>query len=207
MCWGFWFGPPLPPRERGTRLQHRLTTLLLRRRERFRDFVRLLRAAGHSVGEQLASATEAVSVSLGRGHMANLVVRAGLARNRREAWGRFVAPLGARAVPKLRVPFAEGTELIHDAGGVAVLAHPSAELSESDFAAMKEAGLNGVETKFPAAGVGRTVRLSEMAEALGLLTTGGSDCHGPAGRPVGAVGATAAELRAVCGEAAGEGNR
>lgn len=136
--------------------------------------------------------------------MANLLVRAGLARNYGEAWGRFVGPLSAKVIPKLKIPFAETTALIRSAGGVAVLAHPSTGLSESEFTRMKEAGLGGVEVKFPAAGVGRTAVLAGTAKRLGLLTTGGSDCHGPDGRPVGAIGATAEELRAACDAPVGE---
>ena len=182
----------------------RLNDLCLRRRERFRDYVRLLRDAGQSLDDGIVSALEASTASLGRRHVANLLVRSGLARNYGEAWGRFVGPLSARVIPKLKIPFAETTALIRSAGGVAVLAHPSSDLSESEFTRMKEAGLGGVEVKFPAAGVGRTAALAGTAKRLGLLTTGGSDCHGPDGRPVGAIGATAEELRAVCDAPVGE---
>lgn len=144
------------------------------------------------------AAVEQSTASLGRRHVALLLVRTGVAKSHGEAWGRFVAPLGKRVIPKLKLPFAEAVELIREAGGVSVLAHPASDLSESDFNRMKEAGLNGVETKFPAAGVGRTHTLNQLAKWLGLLTTGGSDCHGPDGRPVGSIGATAEEVRAVC---------
>lgn len=182
----------------------RLQELCLRRRERFRDFVRLLGDQGHPLDDGLVSAVEAATASLGRRHVASLLVRTGIARTRGEAWGRFVAPLAAKVIPKVRVPFAEATELIRASGGVSVLAHPSADLSESDFARLKAAGLDGIEVKFPAAGVGRTRMLMGWAKQLGLLSGGGSDCHGPGGRPVGAVGVTATELRAVREAMAGE---
>jgi 3',5'-nucleoside bisphosphate phosphatase len=182
----------------------RLTSLCHRRRERFRDFVRLLRDDGYQLDDGRVSAVEAATASPGRRHVANLLVRTGVARTYGEAWGRFVAPLSKRVIPKLMIPLAEATELIRTAGGVAVLAHPSADLSETDFARMKEAGLGGVEVKFPAAAVARTLALTGVAARLGLRTTGGSDCHGPGGRPVGAVGVTAEELRAVCEAPVGE---
>jgi predicted metal-dependent phosphoesterase TrpH len=186
------------------RLNERLTNLCLRRRERFRDFVRLLRADGHPLDDGHVSAIEAATASLGRRHVANLLVRTGTTRTYGEAWGRFVAPLSRRVTPKLKIPFGEATELLRAAGGVAVLAHPSNDLSETDFARMKKAGLDGVEVKFPAAAVARTLALVAIATRFGLLTTGGSDCHGPGGRPVGSVGATAEELRAVCDATVGE---
>ncbi len=185
-------------------LQDRLHLLCLRRRERFHDYIRLLRERGQSLDDGIVSALEASTASLGRRHVANLLVRAGLARGYGEAWGRFVGPLSAKVIPKLKIPFTETTALIRSAGGVTVLAHPSTDLNETDFARMKEAGLGGIEVKFPAAGVGRTTALVAVAKRLGLLTTGGSDCHGPDGRPVGAIGATAEELRAVCDAPVGE---
>jgi hypothetical protein len=191
--------PPTPA------FDSRLQELCTRRRERFREFIRHIRDAGHSLDDGLVTALESATASLGRRHITSLLVRTGIARNRREAWGRFVAPLGAKVIPKLRVPFAEATDLIRTEGGVSMLAHPPADFSETDILRMKEAGLNGVEVKFPAAGVGRTLALSTIAKRLALLVGGGSDCHGPDGRPVGAIGVTTAELGEVCGGAAGEG--
>lgn len=181
----------------------RLQAICDRRLDRFRDFIRHIREQGHCLDDGLVRAVEAATTSLGRRHVANLLMRTGVARNRGEAWGRFVAPLGAKVIPKLRVPFAEATALICTAGGLSVLAHPALNLSETDLARMKECGLDGIEVKFPAAGLGRTVSLQAVANRLGLLASGGSDCHGPDGRPVGSVGVTAVELRAVCNGAGG----
>lgn len=206
---GYFVGAPLVGapgigHPQGVPLQERLSILCRRRRERFRDFVRLIHEAGHPLDDGLVSAVESATASLGRRHVAGLLVRTGVARTRGEAWGRFVAPLGSKVIPKLRVPLAESCELFRAAGGVSVLAHPPADLSETDLARLKDAGLDGVEVKFPAAGVGRTLTLTGWATRLGLLTGGGSDCHGPGGRPVGSIGVTAAELGAVCGGPAGE---
>lgn len=175
-------------------LNSRLAALCHRRRERFRDFVRLIREAGQPLDDGLVAVVEAATVSLGRRHVAMLLVRTGIASNRREAWGRFVGPLGPRVVPKLRLPFAEACGLVRESGGVSSLAHPPAEFTESDLGAMADAGLTGVEVKFPAAGVGRSAELKAWAGRLGLMTTGGSDCHGPDGRGVGSVGVSADEF-------------
>jgi hypothetical protein len=184
------------PRDDGERaalaVVSRLNILVDRRRERFGDFVRLIRAAGHRLDDGLVAAVEATSASLGRRHVAGLLVRAGVARTWGEAWGRFVAPLGGRVVPKLRLPFAEATGLVRQAGGLSSLAHPPSDLSETELAAMRNAGLGAVEAKFPAAGVGRTATLRGWAAALGLGVTGGSDCHG-GGRVVGGCGLNAGE--------------
>ncbi len=184
---------PLPETERGRHLASRLDELCQRRRERFRDFVRLIRESGQPLDDGLVAAVEAATVSLGRRHVAMLLVRTGIAATRREAWGRFVGPLGPRVVPKLRLPLAEACGLVRESGGVSSLAHPPAEFAEADLAAMAAAGLTGAEVKFPAAGAGRTAELKAWANRLGLMTTGGSDCHGPDGRGVGSVGVSADE--------------
>jgi 3',5'-nucleoside bisphosphate phosphatase len=178
----------------------RLTELCDRRRERFRDFIRLIRDGGTRLDDGLVTAVEQNSASLGRRHVASLLMRSGIAPTRREVWQRFVGPLGRRVIPKLQMPFDEATEWVRSNGGLSSLAHPSPDLSESTLAAMKEAGLGGVEVKFPAAGVGRRAELNRWSCAFGLIVTGGSDCHGgeAVGRSVGAVGVTAEELRAVC---------
>jgi predicted metal-dependent phosphoesterase TrpH len=184
-----------PPVEGG--LESRLAELCQRRRERFRDFVRHIREAGHPLDDGLVSAVEAATASLGRRHVASLLVRTGIASNRREAWGRFVGPLGSRVMPKLRLSFAEACGLVRESGGVSSLAHPPAEFAEPELAAMADHGLTGVEVKFPAAGVGRTAELKAWADRLGLMTTGGSDCHGPDGRGVGSVGVSADEFERI----------
>lgn len=182
-----------------TRLDQ-LVELCTRRRERFRDFIRLIRESGTRLDDGLVTAVEQITASLGRRHVASLMMRSRIAPTRREAWQRYVGPLGVCVIPKLRMPFDEATEWVRANGGLSSLAHPSPDLSESTLAAMKSAGLGGVEVKFPAAGVGRRAELNRWAGVHGLIATGGSDCHGgeAVGRSVGAVGVTAEELRAVC---------
>jgi 3',5'-nucleoside bisphosphate phosphatase len=76
---------------------------------------------------------------------------------------------------------------IHDAGGVAVWAHPFWDLD--DDAEVLEAidvfhakGLDGVECFYPTHSAEQTQLLAERCAELGLLTTGSSDYHGPAHR-------------------------
>ena len=70
-------------------------------------------------------------------------------------------------------------DLIHSAGGVAVLAHPY--LYHNDEALMEELtayGLDGVEVYRPEHGEEKTAALKAFADEHGLLATGGSDFHG-----------------------------
>ncbi len=68
--------------------------------------------------------------------------------------------------------------MIHDAGGVAVLAHPAVYDSYDLLSELVEYGLDGVEVWHPRNREGDEERLSAFAKQHQLLTTGGSDFHG-----------------------------
>jgi adenylyl-sulfate kinase len=76
---------------------------------------------------------------------------------------------------------------IHDAAGVAVWAHPYWDVKEDRevLAAIdryRAAGLDGVEVFYACHSEEQTLLLAERCGALGLLTTGSSDYHGPGHR-------------------------
>jgi predicted metal-dependent phosphoesterase TrpH len=79
----------------------------------------------------------------------------------------------------------EAIEAIHDAGGVAVWAHPFWDLwsptAVSDaLVRFKAAGIDGVEAFYATHDREQTQLLARLARVLGLLTTGSADFHGPA---------------------------
>ena len=63
----------------------------------------------------------------GRPHVARALVKAGLCSNLDEAFERFLKKNRPAWVPKFKMSAAEAIDLIHHAGGVAVLAHPGLE--------------------------------------------------------------------------------
>jgi predicted metal-dependent phosphoesterase TrpH len=74
--------------------------------------------------------------------------------------------------------------LIHDAGGLAVWAHPLWDISESAavleaVSRFRAAGLDGVEAFYPTHSEQQTRLLANRCAELDLLTTGSSDFHGP----------------------------
>jgi predicted metal-dependent phosphoesterase TrpH len=80
---------------------------------------------------------------------------------------------------------AEAIGLIHAAGGIAALAHPVKIqrdrpcLGADDLAPLVEAGLDAIEVWQIVHGPAEREHYAEVARSLGLLMTGGSDCHGP----------------------------
>jgi len=173
------------------------------RRERFRRFVDVLAERGAAVNAGEVAVAERASVSLGRRHLAGLLVRAGHARTRFDAFRRFLQPLSETVPPTHLMPMTRALELIHSAGGLSVLAHPGERWDEAALSRLASLGLRGVEVKFPAANLSRIAELVRIAGQLGLACTGGSDSHAPAERTIGSVGLPRVEWLTLAGKASG----
>jgi predicted metal-dependent phosphoesterase TrpH len=169
------------------------------RRARFHHFVARLAAAGTRLPDDRVELVAGDAASLGRRHLAKLLVDCGFARSRVEAFHRLLGPVARAVVPKVLLPVGEAIRLVRGAGGVASLAHPPPDLADEDFLALVGAGLAAVEAEYPWGRNSPARRLRATAARLGLAVTGGSDCHGPdpSHRRVGSRGVTAAELTAL----------
>lgn len=123
--------------------------------------------------------------SPGRPHVARALVQAELCSNIDEAFEAYLKIGRPAWVSKFKMSASNAIELIHQAGGLAVLAHPGLTRVDELIPQLVEAGLDGLEcfhTKHT-----NTVadRYLEMAKQFGLLVTGGSDCHGKSkGKPL-----------------------
>jgi 3',5'-nucleoside bisphosphate phosphatase len=122
--------------------------------------------------------------AIGRPHVARAMVEAGVVDDVNAAFGPDWIGTGGRAyVAKDAVTPIEAVALIHGAGGVAVLAHPSIHagaraVPEPVIRAMADAGLDGLEADHPDHSPQDRARWRALAAELGLETTGSSDCHG-----------------------------
>jgi predicted metal-dependent phosphoesterase TrpH len=175
-----------------------LRRLRARRKERFWDMVGRLRDCGVSLPAEDLN-PQAESTSLGRVHLAQLLVRARRVGSVREAFHRYLGDRGKVTVPKVRLPVQEAIALVRGAGGVASWAHPGARCTRAALAELGGWGLGAVEVEYPACRPARRSDLRALAAALRLGVTGGSDCHGPGHyrREVGACGITVAELEVL----------
>jgi 3',5'-nucleoside bisphosphate phosphatase len=116
--------------------------------------------------------------SPGRPHVARALVKAGLVANLDEAFDRFLKKGRPAWVPKTKMSALEGVELIHQAGGLAVMAHPGLNRSDDIIPGLVDAGLDGIECFHTKHSTVMSERYLEIAEKYHLLVTGGSDCHG-----------------------------
>jgi predicted metal-dependent phosphoesterase TrpH len=116
--------------------------------------------------------------SPGRPHVARALVKAGLCGSLDEAFERFLKKNRPAWVPKKKMSALDGIELIHQAGGLAVMAHPGLNRTDEVIPGLVEAGLDGIECFHTKHSTGTSQHYLRIAEKYHLLVTGGSDCHG-----------------------------
>ena len=152
------------------------------RRARAGRIVERLRALGIPVTVDAVLA-EAGDAAIGRPHVARALVAGGWAKDLRDAFDRFLGNGRPAFVPKYRLTLGEAIGIVHDAGGLAVLAHPGPSGTRARLEALRGDGLDGVEVLHPGHSSEDIARLSALTEHLGLLPSGGSDWHGAKAGP------------------------
>ncbi len=146
---------------------------------RAEEIVERLNAQGVPVRFEDAIAQAGDASSVGRPHIAKA---AGVKPEGMSAFFEEWLIPGAKAFVPRRWPQAgEAIEIIHGAGGVAVLAHPFWDLDDPQAVAalVDDLALEGVECFYPAHDRAQTRFLVEMCRERGLTTTASSDFHGP----------------------------
>ena len=116
--------------------------------------------------------------AVGRPHIAKALVAGGWARDFRDAFDKWLGNGRPACIEKRTVTFEEAARLIHDAGGLAVYAHPGSGASRADLEALAALGLDSVEVRHPSHTADEVVRLGALTDELGLVPSGGSDWHG-----------------------------
>ena len=135
-----------------------------------------------TVEEVLAQATGTPSV--GRPHVADALVANGTVANRSEAFDRFLADGRAGHVPHYALEPGHAIDLVCQAGGVPVIAHPWGRssykvMTEENLAALvADHGLAGIEVDHQDHSPESREALRAIARNLGIVYTGSSDHHG-----------------------------
>jgi predicted metal-dependent phosphoesterase TrpH len=119
--------------------------------------------------------------AVGRPHVARALLEAGHVGTVREAFDRWLGDGKPACVDKLRISPAEAVRKLHDAGGVAVCAHPVTlgGAGTQSLDRLVDAGIDGVEVRHGLHGGSAEVTFDRYAREHGLVRTGGSDFHGP----------------------------
>ncbi|QAY65506.1 PHP domain-containing protein [Paenibacillus protaetiae] len=119
--------------------------------------------------------------STGRPHFAELLVRKGVVRTVREAFDRYLGE-GCPAYADLsRITPQEAVLWIREAGGTSVLAHPGLYRNDAVVEQIAACGIDGIEVFHSDHGPEDERKYKTLAQARGLIMTGGSDFHGSKG--------------------------
>ena len=132
--------------------------------------------------------TFAQGESMGRPHVAQVLIKRGYVRSIQEAFERYIGHGAPAYVPSYRLTPEEGIKVIREAQGVAVLAHPGVQRLDEEIPSWVEAGLQGIEVVHSKHKLNDELRYLAIAQEYNLLTTGGSDFHGEALKPGVALG-------------------
>jgi predicted metal-dependent phosphoesterase TrpH len=180
----------------GAVMTERLTAFLADREKRTLRMRDALREVGFDLDEAEIDARIAEGKPIGRPHLAGAVLRAPANAERLQQEGiddvgSLIRGYLIEGKPAFRLretpTVAEAIQAIHDAGGVAIWAHPFWDISDPDevlssidrFHAL---GIDGVEAFYVTHTRENTELIAARCAELGLLTTGSADFHGPENR-------------------------
>ena len=129
----------------------------------------------------------APGATIGRPHIADALVAAGVVPNRSAAFTGILTARSRYFVAHYAPDPADAVRLIREAGGVPVFAHPEASsrgrvVGERTYKQMIDAGLAGLEIEHRDNPEDGRAYLRQLAEEHSLLVTGSSDYHGT-GKP------------------------
>jgi hypothetical protein len=168
----------------------RLLGFLRERREARRVRLTAMLNRLHALGVVIAAADVlalARDGNVGRPHLARVLVQRGLVGSPDEAFERYLGEGRPAYVPRPDVTITEAIQVIHDAGGVASLAHPGPHNHDEALPDLVAAGLDAIEVYHVAHTPGQVRHYRRLAKRWGILVTGGSDFHGAIGGYYGAA--------------------
>ncbi|MEX0679867.1 MAG: PHP domain-containing protein [Balneolales bacterium] len=148
-----------------------------RRRQRAKVIIANLNKLGFDItyDEVLG---EAGSGTIGRPHIARVMIRKGFAVDTRDVFFRYLGN-HSKAYHRIDYPdISEAIDKVHQAGGCAVLAHPADNYNFIELRRLKDYGLDGIECYHPSHSVDYQRRYMDYCHINDLIVTGGSDFHG-----------------------------
>lgn len=174
-------------------LREKLKLIREHREKRARQILEKLNDAFDSenidrfTGDDIKNIRDSVDGVFGRPHIANYLIKKGIVRNKQEAFNKYLVRLD---VPKYPLSLEEASQLIRNAGGVLVHAHPGDDKGTSLVEITANLNvqtdiisqymleyIDGVECWYPRSNKTIAAHYTGFARRNGLIMTGGSDCH------------------------------
>ncbi|WP_169083164.1 PHP domain-containing protein [Paenibacillus sp. PL91] len=133
-------------------------------------------AAAH--GNSNMESLQAAAVSIGRPHIAAVLVNKGIVSNMKEAFDLYLKTGAAAYVNPPRLNPFEAVDWIREAGGTSVIAHPGLYGNDSLVEEIIRYGIQGIEVFHSDHNPEDESRYAQLAAKYQLIATGGSDFHG-----------------------------
>ena len=165
--------------QRADEVDRRLDEFRQRRRTRADEIVRRLNELGVPITTQQVL-DQAGRGAVGRPHVARAMVAEGWAADLRDAFDRYLGNGRPAFVEKQRFLVRDAIRLVHDAGGLAIVAHPGAQGTREWVEGLVQLDIDGLEVLHPSHSAEDVRRLGALVEHFGLVPSGGSDWHGGA---------------------------
>lgn len=137
--------------------------------------------------EDMRKISQSVDGTFGRPHIANYLIKKGIVKTVQEAFDKYLVKCD---VPKYPLSLTDASQLIRDAGGILILAHPNDPYGTSLSVISKDLTeqtriisesmlgyIDGVECWHSRHDRATTVHYRDFAKKYKLIATGGSDCH------------------------------
>ncbi len=149
---------------------------------RNRKMIDRLREAGFDITAEAVYERNPGAV-IARPHIARYLVETGQAPDVQSVFDHYIAQGASCYVERYKITPVEGVKLIHEAGGLSILAHPCLyKISREELLAligeMKDAGLDGIEALYSRNKGTDEADFIRIAGDYDLLLSGGSDFHG-----------------------------
>jgi 3',5'-nucleoside bisphosphate phosphatase len=116
--------------------------------------------------------------AVGRPHVARALIARGFVHDFREAFTRYLGTAGTAFVARERLSIEDAISIAHEAGALAIWAHPGDGGRRERLEPLVAAGLDGLEVRHPSHSAEDVKRLQALADFFGLVPSGGSDWHG-----------------------------
>ena len=127
---------------------------------------------------------EAGEGSIGRPHVAKILVRRKVVKSIQEAFDIYLAKGKPAYMDKVKLGEEDAIGMIKNANGLAILAHPhlmnynTFEETREKILTLKQMGLDGFEVYYPGMPNELSENLRKLASEHNFLVSGGSDFHG-----------------------------
>lgn len=159
------------------RLNERLAEIREQRQLRAINMVKKLNDSGVKIG--FADVVRQAGTDLiARPHVARALIEAGYCHDIQDAFAKYIGKGKPAYVSRYKFTPQEAVQLIKQAGGIPVLAHPGLIGNQDLLPGLLETGINGLEIYYPEHSDEQIEKYLQLSREHHLLVTGGSDYHG-----------------------------